>query len=206
VLVKDALKFTEISSITCGYNGSFSIFGKNNGHCILQIYNALPERGSVIPYAPLCESVPLIDQVYDHKPTIELLLHDNTHSISLGSDAAFFVENNVAKLFDYESMQIHTLDQNSIQIGTLTSNSVLLASSDFIYSYGFDHSEKNTPKAVQFFEFLLQTLKRQPKKHIMEKSKSTLELLKETPKKLKINKPAVSLIASYKDFFVLNKE
>jgi hypothetical protein len=40
----------------------------------------------------------------------------------------------------------------------------------------------------------------------MEKSKSTLELLKETPKKLKINKPAVSLIASYKDFFVLNKE
>lgn len=206
VLVKDALKLTELSSIICGYNGSFAILGKNNGQSILQIYNALPERGSDIPYAPLCESVPLIDQVYDQRPTIEVLLHNDTHSISLGSDAAFFVENNVAKLLDYQSMHIHTLDQKSIKIGTLASNSVLLASANSIYSYGFDHAPEIPPKTLTFYEFLLQSLKRQPKKLPIQQTKSTLELLKETPREFKINKPPISLIASYKEFFVLNKE
>jgi hypothetical protein len=205
-LVKHALQLTEIKSITCGFNGSFSIKGKKDGASILQIYNAIPKECLGIPYAPFCKSVPVVDQIYDIKPNIELPIHDSTHSISLGSNAAFFVENNVAKLLDYKSMKIHEITANGIKNGFLASNAIFLASSDSIYSYGFENSENNLPKSLSFFEFLQQALKRRPKDQPVPKSKSTLDLLKEEPKHIQITQTPLSIIASYKEFFIVNKD
>lgn len=204
LLVKHALQLNNIHSITSGFNGSFAILGENNGKLMLQIYNAIPELGFEIPYAPFCKSVPVIDQVYDNKPTVELQMDDSIHSISLGSNAAFFVENNVAKLLDYKSMKIHEITENGIINGTLASNSIFLTSSDSVYSYGFENSDSSPSKPVPFFEFLCQSLKGISKEEPSLNAKSTLELLKKEPKHFKISKSPTNIVASYKEFFIIH--
>ena len=204
--MKEALQFNNISGITCGFNGSFSILGEKNGHCVLQIYNTPLKSHISLPFAPLCQSVQIIDQIYSSKPTIELKVNHDIHSISLGSDAAMFVENNVVKILDFQTLKIHEISENGIHNGILGPNNVLLSSANELFAYGITSYSKDGSGDVSFYHFLKRALKRSSSGNRSLQSKHTLEMLKEEPKIFQVRKTPSMLWASYNEFIAVENE
>ena len=198
-MVKCALDLDQITNIICGYNGAFSVIGKKNGKSILQIYNAFISPCYTRPYAPLCESVTVIDQIFRNKPTIEITLENEVQDFSMGWDAALILENNAAKILDYQSKQIYQLSEQGIQNGVLGPNSIILSSLNSLYTFGVKESTKS--KDVSFIDFLKSTFTKSVSKP--SKSKSILDLSIQKPTILEISKSPELLLASHNDILIV---